>query len=77
MIFPSRASQRLLRQQCDNGNSLLGYANVSAYTRAFSHFDKEERNEKALRKKIEALLQKSDSEQLQKVPRLLKALLEP
>jgi transcriptional regulator with XRE-family HTH domain len=44
---------------------------------AFFHFDKEERNEKVLRKKIEALLQKSEPEQLQKVHRLLKALLEP
>ncbi len=44
---------------------------------AFFHFDKEERNEKVLRKKIEVLLQKSDPEQLQQAYRLLKALLEP
>jgi transcriptional regulator with XRE-family HTH domain len=44
---------------------------------SFFHFDKEERNEKVLRKKIEVLLQKSDPEQLQQVHRLLKALLEP
>jgi transcriptional regulator with XRE-family HTH domain len=55
--------------------ALSSALNVSPAT--FFHFDKEERNEKALRKKIEALLQKSDPEQLQKVHRLLKALLEP
>jgi transcriptional regulator with XRE-family HTH domain len=44
---------------------------------AFFHFDKEDRNEKALRRKIEALLQNSDPEQLQQVHRLLRALLEP
>lgn len=44
---------------------------------AFFHFDKEERNEKVLRKKIEVLLQKSDPEQLQQAHRLLKAMLEP
>lgn len=43
----------------------------------FFHFDKDERNEKALRKKIEGLLQKSDPEQLQRVQQLLKTLLEP
>ncbi len=44
---------------------------------AFFQFDKEERNEKVLRKKIEALIQRSDPEQLQQVHRLLKAVLEP
>src|SRR5580692_11258435 len=44
---------------------------------AFFHFDKEERNEKVLRRKIEVLLQKADPEQLQQVHLLLKALLEP
>jgi transcriptional regulator with XRE-family HTH domain len=44
---------------------------------AFFQFDQEDRNEKALRKKIEVLLQKSDPEQLQRVHRVLKALLEP
>ncbi len=44
---------------------------------AFFHFDREEKNEKALRKKIEVLLQQSDSEQLEQVHRVLKALLEP
>ena len=41
---------------------------------SFFHFDKEERNEKVLRKTIEVLLEKSDPEQ---VHRLLKTLLEP
>jgi transcriptional regulator with XRE-family HTH domain len=44
---------------------------------ALFQFDKEEMNEKVLRKKIDVLLQKSDSEQLQQVYRLFKAFLEP
>jgi transcriptional regulator with XRE-family HTH domain len=43
----------------------------------FFQFDKEERNEKVLRRKIDTLLQDSDPEQLQKIHRLLRALLEP
>jgi len=54
----------------------LGTA-LSVSPSAFFHFDKEERNEKVLRKKIEFLLQKCDPEQLQQAHRLLKALLEP
>jgi len=54
----------------------LGTAlNVSPAT--LFQFDKAEMNEKILRKKIEALLQKSNAEQLQQVHRLLKAILEP
>src|SRR5579862_8134581 len=44
---------------------------------SFFQFDKEEVSEKVLRKRIDALLQKANAEQLQRAHRLLKALLEP
>ncbi len=44
---------------------------------AFFQFDREESNEKVLRKKIEALIQKSSPVQLQHAYRILKAVLEP
>ena len=44
---------------------------------AFFQLDWEERNEKVLRRRIEALLQKSTPAQLQQVYRVLKAVLEP
>jgi transcriptional regulator with XRE-family HTH domain len=43
----------------------------------FFHFDREEADDKTLRKKIDALLQKSSVEQLQLIHRLAKAILEP
>ena len=43
----------------------------------FFHFDREETGEKALRGKIEALLQRTNLQQLQQGYRILKALLEP
>ncbi len=43
----------------------------------FFHFDREEGDEKALRRKIESLLQKSDPEKLNLAYRILKAVLEP
>lgn len=49
--------------------------NVSPAT--FFQFDREETNEKLLRKKIEALIQKSDPRQLQQAYWILKAVLEP
>ena len=43
---------------------------------AFFQFDREESNERVLRKKIEGLLQKSNLQQIQQAYRTLKALLE-
>jgi hypothetical protein len=43
----------------------------------FFQFDREESDEKALRRKMDALLQKSNPRQLQQAYRLLRALLEP
>jgi len=43
----------------------------------FFQFDREESDEKALRRSIEALLQKCNAQQLQQVYRVLKALFEP
>ncbi len=44
---------------------------------AFFQFDREETDEKTLRRKIEALLQKSTPQQLQQAYRVIKALVEP
>ncbi|OFV95681.1 MAG: hypothetical protein A3H28_15485 [Acidobacteria bacterium RIFCSPLOWO2_02_FULL_61_28] len=44
---------------------------------AFFQFDREESNEKVLRRRIEVLLQKSSPAQLQQAYRILKAVLEP
>jgi XRE family transcriptional regulator, regulator of sulfur utilization len=44
---------------------------------AFFHFENEESNERALRKKIDALIGDASVEELQRVYRLLRALLEP
>lgn len=44
---------------------------------ALFHFEKEETDERVLRKKIEALIGKCNPQELQQVHRLLKALLEP
>ena len=44
---------------------------------AFFQFDKEESDEKVLRKKVESLISKSKSLQLQQAYRILKALTEP
>jgi transcriptional regulator with XRE-family HTH domain len=43
----------------------------------FFHFDREEADERILRKRIEALLQKCNAQQLQQVYRVTKALVEP
>ncbi|MGD0921678.1 MAG: helix-turn-helix transcriptional regulator [Terriglobia bacterium] len=43
----------------------------------FFHFDREETDEKILRKRIEALLQKCRPQQLQQVYRVVKVMLEP
>jgi transcriptional regulator with XRE-family HTH domain len=43
----------------------------------FFQFDREETDDKALRKKIDVLLQKGSAEQLQLIHRLVKVLLEP
>lgn len=43
----------------------------------FFRFDREENDEKTLRKKIESLTDKSSLEQLQQAYRILKALMEP
>jgi|SRR5579871_2215339 len=44
---------------------------------AFFRFDKEENSEKVLRKKIEGLISKATVDELQRVYRILRALLEP
>lgn len=44
---------------------------------AFFQFDKEDSDEKLLRKRIESLLNKASIQQLQQAYRVLKALLEP
>lgn len=43
----------------------------------FFHFDRLETDEKVLRRKIDLLLQRGSSEQLQQAYRLIKTLLEP
>jgi transcriptional regulator with XRE-family HTH domain len=43
----------------------------------FFQFDREETDDKTLRKKIDALLQKGGAEQLQLIHRLVKVILEP
>lgn len=43
----------------------------------FFQFEKEERNEKVLRKRIDALIGTASAEQLQQAYRVLRALLEP
>jgi transcriptional regulator with XRE-family HTH domain len=50
---------------------------LNASPAAFFQFDSEESNEKALRKKIEALVHKSSLQQLQQIYRVVGALLEP
>ena len=44
---------------------------------AFFQFDREENDEKIVRKKVEALLNKCELQQLQQAYRVLKALVEP
>jgi len=44
---------------------------------AFFQFDKEESNEKVLRKKIDALISGATADELQRVYRVLRAMLEP
>ena len=44
---------------------------------AFFQFDQEESDERILRKKIESLVNKSSSQQLQQAYRVLKVLMEP
>lgn len=44
---------------------------------SFFHFDKEDRNERVLRRKIEVLLNRASPDQLQQVYRVISALLEP
>jgi transcriptional regulator with XRE-family HTH domain len=44
---------------------------------SFFYFDREENDEKVLRKKIEALLHNRSPQQLQQAYRMLRALLEP
>ena len=50
---------------------------LNASPAIFFQFDREERNEKIILRRIEALLQKSTPAQLQQVYRVLKAVLEP
>jgi transcriptional regulator with XRE-family HTH domain len=44
---------------------------------SFFHFDREESDERVLRRKIEVLLHNSSSQQLQQAYRMLRTLLEP
>lgn len=44
---------------------------------AFFQFENEEANEKTLRKKIEVLIADTSAEELQRVSRVLRAMLEP
>jgi hypothetical protein len=44
---------------------------------AFFEFEKEERNERALRKRIDSLIGNANAEQLQLAYRVLRALFEP
>jgi len=50
---------------------------LSVSPNVFFQFDREETDERNLRKKIESLLQGMSSEQLQRVHGVIKALLEP
>lgn len=50
---------------------------LEASPAAFFEFDKEEGDERILRKKVETLVNKSSFQQLHQIHRVLKALLEP
>jgi len=56
----------------------LALANaLNASPAAFFAFDREERSEKVLRRRIDALLQNASASQLQQAYAVLKAFLEP